>query len=248
MVDHLRGTRRVLDVGCGEGQVARQLAAVGVDVIGVDPSGPQVALGRALVAAVRGTRASAEQLPVADRSVDAVLACLVVRARRRPPRGGARDRAGTRPRRPPLAPRRPPAAPGARERLDRRQDPRRALLADRRVPPRARRRRRGRAGRGVRVRPSPGVRLREHAGVVRAARRAHGRARASGQAPRRAAGAIPRPTPSRGSSSSTPGWSQAEVRPAGGASWSKGHEGATASNESNPSGKYVPTTMFSWSP
>ena len=33
----LRGARRVLDVGCGEGQVARRLARLGADVIGLTP-------------------------------------------------------------------------------------------------------------------------------------------------------------------------------------------------------------------
>ncbi len=76
VVEHLRGTGRVLDVGCGEGQVARHLAAAGVDVIGLDPSGPQITRARERGGGPRYARASAERLPVADRSVDAVLACL----------------------------------------------------------------------------------------------------------------------------------------------------------------------------
>jgi SAM-dependent methyltransferase len=76
VVEHLRGTRRVLDIGCGEGQVARKLAAAGVDVIGLDPSGPQIARARERGEGPRYARASAEQLPIADRSVDAVLGCL----------------------------------------------------------------------------------------------------------------------------------------------------------------------------
>jgi SAM-dependent methyltransferase len=76
VVEHLRGTPRVLDVGCGEGQVARQLAAAGVDVIGFDPSGAQIARAQERGGGPRYARASAEQLPVADGSIDAVLACL----------------------------------------------------------------------------------------------------------------------------------------------------------------------------
>jgi len=76
VVEHLRGTTRVLDVGCGEGQVARRLAAAGVEVIGVDPSAAQIARAHARRGGPRYARASAERLPVADRSVDAVLACL----------------------------------------------------------------------------------------------------------------------------------------------------------------------------
>jgi SAM-dependent methyltransferase len=76
VVEHLRGTRRVLDVGCGEGQVARQLASAGVEVIGIDPSAPQIAMAHERSGGPRYARASAEQLPVADQSVDAVLACL----------------------------------------------------------------------------------------------------------------------------------------------------------------------------
>jgi SAM-dependent methyltransferase len=76
VVEHLRDTGRVLDVGCGEGQVARKLARAGVEVIGLDPSRAQLSVARARAGAPHYARASAERLPVADRSVDAVLACL----------------------------------------------------------------------------------------------------------------------------------------------------------------------------
>src|SRR5262249_1768167 len=76
VVEHLRGARRVLDVGCGEGQVARRLAAAGVEVVGVDPSGRQLARARERDGGPCYVRASAERLPVSDQSFDAVLACL----------------------------------------------------------------------------------------------------------------------------------------------------------------------------
>ena len=57
VAEHLRGTRRrMLDVGCGEGQVARRLAAAGVDVIGLDPSGAQIARGARTRRRAAGTR------------------------------------------------------------------------------------------------------------------------------------------------------------------------------------------------
>ena len=39
----------MLDIGCGEGQVARRVAELGADVVGLDPSATQVlaAHGRA---------------------------------------------------------------------------------------------------------------------------------------------------------------------------------------------------------
>jgi SAM-dependent methyltransferase len=71
----LAGARRVLDVGCGDGQVSRLAARLGADVIGVDPTWNCVR-----VAGERGTtvaRAGAAALPFADESFDAVVACLV---------------------------------------------------------------------------------------------------------------------------------------------------------------------------
>ncbi len=73
----LAGARRVLDVGCGDGQVSRLASRLGCDtVVGVDPTWNQVK-----VAAQRGgasfARAGAARLPFADASFDAVVACLV---------------------------------------------------------------------------------------------------------------------------------------------------------------------------
>lgn len=73
----LAGRARVLDVGCGDGQVGRMLRRRGADsVVGVDPTWNQI-----VVAAARGevlaVRADAAHLPFADASFDAVCACLV---------------------------------------------------------------------------------------------------------------------------------------------------------------------------
>jgi len=79
IAEYLHGMPRVLDIGCGEGQVARHLAAnAGVaEVVGVDPSDAQI-----VVAAARGggpsyVRGAADALPVPDAAFDAAVACLV---------------------------------------------------------------------------------------------------------------------------------------------------------------------------
>jgi SAM-dependent methyltransferase len=75
----LAGARRVLDVGCGEGQVSRLAAALGgVDrVVGVDPTWSQVAIARERDGGPAYARAGAAHLPFASASFDAVVACLV---------------------------------------------------------------------------------------------------------------------------------------------------------------------------
>jgi SAM-dependent methyltransferase len=76
--EHLAGARRVLDIGCGEGQLTRLAVEGGAAIaIGVDPTRSQVE-----VAAQRGggpsyARAGAGELPFRDGSFDAVVACLV---------------------------------------------------------------------------------------------------------------------------------------------------------------------------
>jgi len=76
-VEELAGRVHVLDLGCGDGQIARALAAQGANVLGVDPTqlhidvaierggGPQYLLG------------GATDIPADDNSFDAVVACLV---------------------------------------------------------------------------------------------------------------------------------------------------------------------------
>ena len=68
----------MLDIGTGEGQVARRVAAAGAGpVIGLDPTIAQLRAAVTRGGGVNYGRAAAERLPVATGSVDAVVACLV---------------------------------------------------------------------------------------------------------------------------------------------------------------------------
>lgn len=78
----LRSPRSVVDVGCGTGHLAAAVVArwPGCQVLGIDPSGPFVA---AALERLAGTSATARvgdalELPIADGSVDAALASLVL--------------------------------------------------------------------------------------------------------------------------------------------------------------------------
>lgn len=76
-LEYLGGRRDVLDIGTGEGQVARAAAAGGSIVVGLDPTAAQIE-----VAATRGggpsyVQATCDLLPILDRSFDAVIVCLV---------------------------------------------------------------------------------------------------------------------------------------------------------------------------
>jgi len=74
----LNGRTAVLDVGCGEGQVARLVAHQGTErVVGIDPTWAQVAEARARGGGPAYARAGAAQLPFASSTFDAVVACLV---------------------------------------------------------------------------------------------------------------------------------------------------------------------------
>jgi SAM-dependent methyltransferase len=75
---HLPRGGRLLDVGCGEGQVARMAAELNdLQVLGIDPAMSQVVVAAERAGGPRYLQGSAVQLPVADRSVDAAVACLV---------------------------------------------------------------------------------------------------------------------------------------------------------------------------
>ncbi len=67
------GVALAVDVGCGNGQLTTQLGAHFNTVLGADPSGDQIA-NAAEHPHVRYVGASAESLPVADRSADLITA------------------------------------------------------------------------------------------------------------------------------------------------------------------------------
>jgi SAM-dependent methyltransferase len=77
--EHLDGCQRVLDVGCGEGQVARLASSLpGVDqVAGVDPTWAQIQVAQQRGGGVGYTRSTATGLPFPKCCFDAVVACLV---------------------------------------------------------------------------------------------------------------------------------------------------------------------------
>ncbi|MEQ8842665.1 MAG: class I SAM-dependent methyltransferase [Acidimicrobiales bacterium] len=75
--EHLAGFGRVLDVGTGEGQIARALAADGAEVVGLDPTTSQIRMAIDRSGGPAYSLAGADGLPIRDASVDAVVVCLV---------------------------------------------------------------------------------------------------------------------------------------------------------------------------
>jgi ubiquinone/menaquinone biosynthesis C-methylase UbiE len=73
----LAGRSRVLDVGTGEGQLARRLAERGTTVVGVDPTVAQIGEAARRGGGPAYVQSGAAALPFADGSFDAVVACLV---------------------------------------------------------------------------------------------------------------------------------------------------------------------------
>jgi ubiquinone/menaquinone biosynthesis C-methylase UbiE len=65
---------RVLDLGAGTGKLTSVLDALGAEVTAVEPDAEMLAELRGVLPSVRGLRGSAEEIPLPDGCVDAVLA------------------------------------------------------------------------------------------------------------------------------------------------------------------------------
>jgi ubiquinone/menaquinone biosynthesis C-methylase UbiE len=76
-LEELAGRHIVLDVGCGDGQIARALAKQGSSVLGIDPTQLHIDTAKERAGGPTYLLGSATQLPVPDASQDAVVACLV---------------------------------------------------------------------------------------------------------------------------------------------------------------------------
>jgi SAM-dependent methyltransferase len=76
-VEELAGRHKVLDLGCGDGQIARALAAQGSDVLGVDPMQLHIDVAIERGGGPRYLLGGATKIPADDETFDAVVACLV---------------------------------------------------------------------------------------------------------------------------------------------------------------------------
>ncbi len=77
IAQHLPEGGRLIDVGCGEGQVARLAAELGLDVLGIDPAGAQIDVATERGGGPEYRVGSATDISEPDASADAVVACLV---------------------------------------------------------------------------------------------------------------------------------------------------------------------------
>jgi len=78
-LEYLGGARRIIDIGTGEGQIARAVVAeFGAEVLGVDSSTAQVAEAIRRGGGPDYLVASGDDLPADDSSMDAAILCLVL--------------------------------------------------------------------------------------------------------------------------------------------------------------------------
>jgi len=74
----LGGARRVLDLGCGEGQIARWAAHAGACAVGLDATAALLATARERGGGPVYVRGAAASLPFPDAAFDAAVVCLVL--------------------------------------------------------------------------------------------------------------------------------------------------------------------------
>jgi SAM-dependent methyltransferase len=75
---YLQDAGRVLDIGCGEGQVSRRIARLGAGVVGIDPTASQIRAAFTRGGRARFVQAKAEEVPFPGAAFDAVVLCLVL--------------------------------------------------------------------------------------------------------------------------------------------------------------------------
>lgn len=80
----LRAGMNVLDVGCGPGDIANELALMGVEITGIDFAGPMVDVARERFPSLRFEQADVEQLPFEPGEFDVVTGNMVVHHFARP--------------------------------------------------------------------------------------------------------------------------------------------------------------------
>ena len=73
----LAGATRILDIGCGDGQISRMMAAGGAHVVGIDPTWNQISVAHQRAGGPAYLRTTADELPFTDASFDVAVACLV---------------------------------------------------------------------------------------------------------------------------------------------------------------------------
>jgi SAM-dependent methyltransferase len=73
----LAGFDRILDIGCGDGQISRLLARAGSTAVGIDPTWNQIRVAGERGGGAAYVRSGAAELPFADACFDAAVACLV---------------------------------------------------------------------------------------------------------------------------------------------------------------------------
>jgi SAM-dependent methyltransferase len=75
--DEIAGRRRILDVGCGEGQLSRVMADMGGEVVGLEVTSAQLTSASERGGKVDYVQAASDSLPFAAASFDTVVVCLV---------------------------------------------------------------------------------------------------------------------------------------------------------------------------